>query len=273
MEVVRYLSRGDGYELDGVVVHPGRPRLEDLLDGADVLVCHAGDDGRAAVIAGTVGVPVVRLVHGTSSRVSLDGAVLVVCNSQSTAKQIGWDGPLVVCRPPFNPDDFRTTPGDRVTLVNLSAAKGAETFWLAAAALPDVRFLGVRGGYGAQVMRSRENVEVVRRPTKDMRGDVYSRTRVLLMPSEFETWGMVGVEAMCSGIPVIAHPTPGLVESLGCAGAFVDRGDLAGWCREITRLQDPQEWDAASRVALARSRELAAMDDSTVFAEAIEALA
>lgn len=273
MEVSRSLAKGDGYTIDGVTVHPGPPDYERLLTGADVLVCHAGDDGRASTAALAAGVPVVRMVHGTAGRVSLDGASLVVCNSQATAKQIGWDGPQVVCRPPVNSTEFCTVPGDRVTLVNLSEAKGGAVFWALADSMPDLGFLGVRGGYGAQVMRNhRPNVEIVRRPTEDMRDDVYSRTRVLLMPSAFETWGMVGIEAMCSGIPVIAHPTPGLTESLGDAGIFVDRTDIDRWEREIRRLQDPDEWATASALALARSEELAAMHDPAVFAEAIEAL-
>ncbi|WP_262928542.1 glycosyltransferase family 4 protein [Streptomyces sp. CBMA152] len=52
-----------------------------------------------------------------------------------------------------------------------------------------------------------------------MREHVYSRSRVILMPSLYESWGRVAVEAFASGIPVIAHTTPGLVESMGEAGS------------------------------------------------------
>ncbi|MFI1769152.1 glycosyltransferase family 4 protein [Streptomyces sp. NPDC020800] len=62
-----------------------------------------------------------------------------------------------------------------------------------------------------------------------MREHVYSRSRVMLMPSLYESWGRVAVEAFASGIPVIAHPTPGLVESLGEAGIFAYRDDLNAW--------------------------------------------
>ena len=51
-----------------------------------------------------------------------------------------------------------------------------------------------------------------------------------------ESYGRVAVEAACCGIPTIAHPTPGLVESLGEAGIFVDRNDHARYAAEIERL-------------------------------------
>ncbi|MFE4971343.1 glycosyltransferase [Kitasatospora sp. NPDC056651] len=58
-------------------------------------------------------------------------------------------------------------------------------------------------------------------PGHAMRERVYARSRVVLMPSSHESWGRVGVEAFASGIPVIAHPTPGLAECLGHAGIYV----------------------------------------------------
>ncbi len=85
-----------------------------------------------------------------------------------------------------------------------------------------MHFLGVRGAYGRQVMPPPRlpNCEVLDSVTgKEMRTHVYGRSRVMLMPSLYESWGRVAVEALASGIPVIAHPTPGLVESLGEAAS------------------------------------------------------
>jgi len=67
---------------------------------------------------------------------------------------------------------------------------------------------------------------------------------------------MVGVEAMSSGIPVIAHPTPGLLESLDYAGIFVDRKDYKGWEDAIRELDDPDEYSRKSELALKRVAEL-----------------
>jgi glycosyltransferase involved in cell wall biosynthesis len=87
--------------------------------------------------------------------------------------------------------------------------------------------------------------------------EVWRRTRIVVMPSVSETYGLVAVEAMASGIPVIAHPTPGLRESLGAGGLFADRDDLDAWAAILDDLSHPHRFAAASRYARARSQELA----------------
>ena len=174
----------------------------------------------------------------------------------------------MVCRPPVFADRYRTTPGDRVTLVNLSAAKGASMFYRLARDLPDVEFLGVKGGHGTQVVKDFPNVEIIDTQA-DMR-EAYGRTRLLLCPSSRETWGRVGIEAACSGIPTIATPTPGLRESLGDAGTFVARNLPKQWAAAVERLSDPDEWAAASQRALARAADLDPTDDLDRFVEAVE---
>jgi hypothetical protein len=58
----------------------------------------------------------------------LDGAALVVFNSHSLSATVCCPAPWIVCHPPVDPGRYRTTPGARVTLVNLNAAKGAALF-------------------------------------------------------------------------------------------------------------------------------------------------
>lgn len=266
-------GEGPGYDLDGVNVEPSPTDAETLVASADVVISHLGDDGVAAKLALRHRRPLVRMVHGATSDATtkLCSATLAVFNSESARVASRWTGPSIVVHPPLNPADYRTTPGDRVTIVNLSHDKGGRHFWLLATTMPDVKFLGARGGYGAQMIRRRPNVDVVG-PTESMRDDVYARTRILLMPSKHETWGRVGLEAMSSGIPVIAHPTPGLRESLGDAGIFADRNNLAQWRTAIRSLLEGG-WREASERAL---RHVAAFDvahELQVFSDAIEALA
>jgi glycosyltransferase involved in cell wall biosynthesis len=106
--------------------------------------------------------------------------------------------------------------------------------------------------------------------TANMRDDVYAQTRILLMPSDYESWGRVGVEAMASGIPVVAHPTPGLTESLGDAGTFVHRDDTAGWVKAIRSLRSPKNFSAASKAAKARVEQLNTHRDLQTWVAAIE---
>lgn len=244
------------WQLDGVTVHSGkrgRSFASELARQADVLVAHAGETVGAEV-AEVTGRPLVVMVHGAGYQ-HIGTADLAVFNSENLRALSGWDGPSIVCHPPTDPADHKVTvTGDHVTLVNLSEPKGVKVAWRIAEAMPDVPFLGVKGGYGYQIVPRAENFTTM--PVQaDMR-QVWAQTRVLLMPSAHETWGMVGVEAMCSGIPVIAHPTPGLQESLGAAGIFVDRDDTDGWVRELRRLDDPTEYATASTAARERVAEL-----------------
>src|SRR5690606_14237075 len=159
---------------------------------------------------------------------------LTICNTNWLRKSLRLGG--IVVHPPVWPEQHRTTPGDCITLVNLIREKGADTFYSIAKRMSDRKFLGVKGGYGNQVVRPSQNVEIIE-TTDDMIGDVWSKTGVLLMPSHYESYGMVAVEALCSGIPVIAHPTKGLRESLGDAAVFVNRRDVMGWIRAIKEIQ------------------------------------
>jgi glycosyltransferase involved in cell wall biosynthesis len=254
--------------LDGVNVIKG-PSIIDMIESADVVVSHCGDMGTAHKTAMRHGVPSVRLYHGGRPR-GLEGAALVVFNSEAARLACPWTGRSVVCHPPTFPDRYETRPGRCVTLVNLSPEKGVRVLRHVARALPDVEFLGVTGHTGNQSRPKLDNVTVIGN-TPDMRS-VFARTRVLLMPSQAETWGRVGVEAMCSGIPVVAHPTPGLKESLGAAGVFVPRNRVGGWVAEIRRLLDPVEWVEASRRAKARVAELDPQTQLDRFADMIESL-
>lgn len=278
VDVVLSVAEGEPYELDGVRVWPYVDKSDPFrfLDGADVIVCHLEGGTRATILGGSAGIPVVHLVHNTQGRaLSLarkGGASLLVCNSEQMAAQFTHhSGRLIVVRPPVDAAEYATTPGQAITLVNLSEDKGAKVFYALADRFPDRTFLGVRGGYGIQVIEDHPNVEILdHQPADQMRERVYARTRVLLMPSAHESWGRVGVEAMTSGIPTIATPTAGLCESLGKAGIFAEPGDVDGWEKTLRRLLDGRTWNAASRKAKVRAAELDPADDLDRWCTAVE---
>ncbi len=191
-------------------------------------------------------------------------------NSESLRDLAAWPGRSVVCHPPTFPSDHRVpSTGDAVTIVNCSKDKGIKTAWRCSEQLPDRKFLGVKGGYGYQITPRGSNFEVI--PTQsDMRA-VWSRTRVLLVPSAYETWGWWGWRRCAPGSP--SSPThTGPTGVPRAAGIFVDRDDTDGWVRELHRLEDPAEYATASAAALARVDDLDPQVSLDRFAAAVEAL-
>jgi hypothetical protein len=241
--VVRHTTEAP-YFYDGILVQPSGGEVP----VPDVIVTHLGIFPHEAHYVASFGVPVVKMAHGhhRANAERLEGAALAVFSSQALADDTGWDGPQLVAHPPVRQADYEVIPGEHVTLSNLSPHKGGALFGRLAYSHPDLPFLGVLG-YGPQHDRHGPNVTVIE-PVEDMR-TVYSQTRILLMASERESYGRVAVEAACSGIPTIAHPSPGLVEATDGHAIWVDRDDPAGWVTAIDMLRDPAVWDAASRFA------------------------
>lgn len=151
---------------------------------------------------------------------------LHVFNTHWVAERAGVKG--VVVYPPVNVSEYQTQPGERITLVNLMAEKGSAIFYKLAERFPDQPFLAVKGGWGRQVIETHPNVVYVEN-TPNMRDEVYAQTRILLVPSEYESFGRVAVEAACSGIPVLASPTTGLQEAMGLSGAHWVEGRIDTW--------------------------------------------
>lgn len=273
VDVYKRLSKTFHTVYEGVRVHPGvdDETVATAIRRADVLVSHAGIERSDALLAQAWGVPDVRMVHSPPPVFVLDGASLAIFNSHSLAAEVGWDGPQIVIHPPIR-KGIHAQPGNLVTLVHLAPEKGGDLFWRLASAMPDVAFLGVKGGYGYPAATyPRSNVHLA--ATTDNIAAVFAQTRVLLMPSVRESYGLVGVEAMSCGIPVIAHPTAGLRESLGGAGIFVERADEQGWIDAITRLRDDGAWRVASANARRRAEALDPVGDLNRFVQAIESFA
>lgn len=181
--------------------------------------------------------------HREQAKFLWSGPDLVVYNTNWIRESLRADWlevdrtPSMIVHPPVTPAEHHVEQtGDHVTLVNLSANKGVHTFRAVAELLPALPFLGVIGAHGTQETgHMLANVTVVPH-TSNMRDNVWARTRVLLMPSVYESYGMVAVEALASGVPVIAHPTPGLREALGDAGTFIDRSDVQAWADAVRSL-------------------------------------
>jgi glycosyltransferase involved in cell wall biosynthesis len=289
MWLSRYGRASKEYEYRGIKVVPLESRLDfpSAVRRADVLLAHLETVPSTSSLARGYGKKLIVVCHNTHRPTFRDmaagGTALAVYNSQWMAREAELffaeypkstrpDRSLIV-RPPVFADEYRARPGKAITLVNCNPEKGGKVLKALAERMPDQQFLAVKGAYGEQILPALPNVEVVEHVRgEDMREKVYSRTRVLLMPSSYESWGRTGCEAMASGIPVVAHPTPGLCESLGEAGIFVDRNDVAGYEAVLRKLLTASEYRLASKRARQRSAELDPAADLSAWCAAVEGL-
>lgn len=266
------------YEYEGVPVYVTNVvYARQMIRGwkPDVIISHHDNTQRAARISQQDNIPFVFLMHNdfpaTQQVLELDPDLVVFNTNWMRDKFRDQATNSMVIHPPVIASQHATDPGDHITLVNLNKNKGAEIFYEMARRFPEEKFLGVVGGHGDQIIRDLPNVEI-QEQTDDMKNKVWARTKILLMPSIYESYGMAGVEALASGIPVIAHPTDGLKESQGPFGLFVDRDDLNGYENALLRLLEPRNWHAASQLAYKRSNELDPAPELDRWVEEVERL-
>jgi glycosyltransferase involved in cell wall biosynthesis len=268
------------YEYEGVPVFVtnvvyGRQQIETW--SPDVLISHHDNTDRAASISHKRNIPFVFLMHNdfpeTVKKLNMGPHLTVFNTSWMRDKFYVQSKNHLVVHPPVWADQHRTTPGECVTLVNLNEPKGGKIFYELARRLPDVKFLGVEGGHGEQIFRFGLPNVVFQNQTDNMKKDVWSKTKILLMPSVYESYGMAGVEALASGIPVLANPTPGLLESQGDNGLFIDRDDIDLYQTTIEwLLNNPDEYRIESRQAKVRSKELDPAPELDAWVAKIEGL-
>ena len=125
-------------------------------------------------------------------------------------------------------------PSAYVTFVNPEPRKGVFIFARIVDVLsqrrPDIPLLVVEGvakkallpGLGIDFSRV---ADLRTMPTTPNPRDFYALTKILLMPSLAEPAGMVAMEAMLNGIPVLASRRGGLPEVVGDGGFLLDIPD------------------------------------------------
>jgi glycosyltransferase involved in cell wall biosynthesis len=257
--------REQRYEFEGITVWDFAGNAEKVLPKADIVITHLEKGSNALHGAphwcSRYHKPLARLVHNDRElfyfKAARDTSDLVIFNSlwlqEAYNATLTADWPQIVVRPPVDPAYYATdnTGAKDITLINLTENKGAKLFYDLARAMRSHSFLAVKGGYDQQMIDSGANLTVIDNQS-DIR-PVYARTRVLLVPSLIETYGRVAVEAMASGIPVIANETAGLREACGDAAVFLDRNRPTDWIDELKRLDDPTYYAKRSKAAKDRA--------------------
>jgi glycosyltransferase involved in cell wall biosynthesis len=256
------MSELQEYEFEGVKVCKDVFRTSrEYIKNSDIIFTHLERAGKALNLAEYYHKPYVEVVHNTNRHGAIfnkwkkpEKFMYVIYNSDFT-KNMNYPCPGIVVRPPVDAKRYKVVrKGNKLTLINLFWRKGGLFFQHLARLMPDRDFLGVEGSYGKQEKDVNiANIEYIEN-TSDIR-KIYAQTRILLMPSVYESYGRTALEAMVSGIPVIASPTPGLKESLGEAGIFCG-DDVHEWVEAIKKLDEPEEYKRISKLSTERFKEV-----------------
>lgn len=246
-------------EVDGIPLIDNKDARgsDNVVRAADVLITHLGGTRLAASYASSRRKPLVHLVHNDKqlkdNRVSSVNAKMLIFNSAWVFEENAPTIPSIIVNPPSDPERYKVKPGNKITLINLSENKGGAIFWQLARLFPEKEFLGIKGGYDDQILHKTglPNVTVLEN-TRDMKS-VYEQTGILIMPSTYESWGKVAMEAACSGIPVVVNGTSGLSESIGDAGVVVDENDAAGFFHALKKLEDKKVYQEYAGLAKDRA--------------------
>ncbi len=148
-----------------------------------------------------------------------------------------------------------------VCIANLLEYKGQEVLIRAVPMLPDgiqVALAG-RGPLEGRLRELASSLGVMERIQflgymEDVAA-VYRRGKVCVIPSLWEGFGMVAVEAMASGVPVVASRIAGLSEVVGEAGLLFEVGNPTDLADKISMLwKSPALWAEKRRLGIERSR-------------------
>jgi glycosyltransferase involved in cell wall biosynthesis len=247
------------YEYEGVDVFPPDEYIIDrLFNWADVVISHLDYNKWTSHACSIYNKPFVHIVHNDTPYPSVIDSpipVKVIYNSEWCKKSLNYKWPSIVFPPPID-DWVKTNDNEReyITLINLNQNKGSLYFYALAKRLPQYKFLGVKGSYDGQHIEDLPNVKIIPN-TPDIR-EVYKKTKIILVPSHYESWGMVAAESMLNGIPLIYNPTAGLLENVGDAGICINRKDIEKWAEEINKLMiDETYYKKWSNKGLKRAKE------------------
>lgn len=198
--------------------------------------------------------------------------------------------PPIYGQPPFR----RLGVFDRglILMINPCVVKGIEIFLALAERFPEREFGALRGwgttSADIDALERRPNIRLLEN-TPDIE-DILGQARLLLMPSLwYEGFGLIVMEAMLRGLPVIASDSGGLLEAKTGTGYVipvraVERYepvfDEARMPRPVAQPQEIAPWETALRTLLAdreayeteaqRSREAALQFVESVRADALE---
>lgn len=236
-----FTTTQEAYQMDGVSVRPasGSSFLSMMDDAeavdASVLYGHSSLSQHTIRAAKRMGLPSILAVHapprfGADLRRAWSAATVRLYNTEAARKEWhdpkGWLLHPPVGRPSIMPEDG---PHDAWTTTSSLLNKGVERVLDLAKRHPGQRFIIVESPahptHGSPLFWDQAaklpNVEVWPRLHPDDMGALWAETRVLLVPSRYETYGMSALEAAWHGIPSVHIETPHVLEGIGTAARLI----------------------------------------------------
>lgn len=177
-----------------------------------------------------------------------------IYNTHTSAKLWGEPNALVI-HPPINPLPANSTPtGNAYTLLSSLVNKGVEVVLELARRYPDRKFIIVRSPaeptHGLPDIEKRvaelPNVELHPRVAPEEVYKYFEQTRILLVPSRYETYGMSAIEAAGHGIPCVHVDTPHVREGIGDAAILVSPLSVEETAKGIEQIESNYNFYSAN---------------------------
>jgi glycosyltransferase involved in cell wall biosynthesis len=209
--------------------------------------------------------------EAATAAVQASACVVTISQAVSAYVQSAMSVRVQVVHPPiYRKPPYRNVAhfgAGRVTMVNPCAVKGISIFLELAATMPDVSFAALPGwGTTSQdraKLEAMPNVKLLA-PVRRME-TIFEQSSVFLVPSLWmEGFGLIAMEAMLSGIPVMSSDSGGLKEAKSGTGYVIPVQPIASYKNEYDDRHMPvpnidsqsiEPWVEALRHLLANERE------------------
>ncbi len=242
----------ESYEYEGVQVYKSNAEQwkndnQIVWDWADLVFTQLSGTGYALNKSRLSPKKLINFAHNNAGypQIPLRKNVFTVYNCQNTANELHYKHDSFTLPPPVFKEHYKDVDrsnAEYITLINHNENKGGKILIDIAKAMPDYKFMAVQGGYYKQIYSKEPNINYV--PMVDDIRPYLAQTRILISPSEYESYGQAQVEAMCCGIPVIATNLPGFREALGDSGIYInDRNNVHEWVGSIIIVNNSMDGD------------------------------
>ncbi len=226
--------------------------IELIKNKPDIILTQLNYSHKVIEIASKLNIKIILLIHDNHAYNFLpinkgESISHIIFNSKNTANHFKQyiNCPYSIIYPCINAKDYEveTVNKNYITMINPTENKGGNILLEITKNMPNENFLVVKGWKKLDTKFTKfKNVKIIDRQY-DMR-KVYSQTKILLVPSQWEeAFARVVPEAMISGIPVVASKVGGLIESVGNAGVLIDDFvNTKPWILEIRKLLNSDKY-------------------------------